>query len=148
MTSAGRQRKVVGTGVSHSDGHYSVLLKLIIIIGRHRVQEAPIKEEPKSPAQKTTRRCKAYSAVNGTSIGEVEVLNEDPTSTSQPPSKRAQMAAGSSRFEGVVIPKITRKSTRNTKESLKADMAEMYRRLGCELAAVAKTFDEMAYLME
>ena len=74
-------------GVSHSDGHYSVLLKLIIIIGRHHVQEAPIKEEPKLPAQKTTRQRKAYSAINGTSIGEVEVLDEDPTSTSQPPSK-------------------------------------------------------------
>ena len=58
------------------------------------------------------------------------------------------MAAGSSRFEGVVIPKITRKSTQNTKESPKADMAEMYRRLRRELAAVAKTFNEMAYLME
>ena len=58
------------------------------------------------------------------------------------------MAAGLSRFEGVVIPKITRKSTRNTKESPKADMADMYQRLGRELAAVAKTFDEMAYLME
>ena len=34
------------------------------------------------------------------------------------------------------------------KESPKVDMVEMYRRLGCELAAVAKTFDEMAYLME
>ena len=130
------------------DGHYSVLLKLIIIIGRHRVQEAPIKEEPKSPTQKTTRRRKAYSAVNSTSIGLVEVLDEDPTSTSQPPGKRAQMATGSSRFEGVVIPKITRKSTRNMKESPKVDMAEMYRRLGRELAAVAKTFDEMDYLME
>ena len=58
-------------GVSHLDGHYSVLLKLIIIIGCHHVQEAPIKEEPKSPAQKIMRRRKAYSAVNGTSIGEV-----------------------------------------------------------------------------
>ena len=148
VTSAGRRRKVAGTGVSHSDGHYSILLKLIIIIGHHHVQEASIKEEPKSPTQKIMRRCKAYSTVNGTSIGEVEVLDEDPTSTSQPPGKRARMAAGSSRFEGVVIPKITRKSTRNTKESPKADMAEMYRRLGRELAAVAKTFDEMAYLME
>ena len=78
----------------------------------------------------------------------MEVLDEDPTSTSQPPGKQAQMAAGSSRFEGVVIPKITRKSTWDTKESPKADMAEMYRRLRHELAAVAKTFDEMAYLME
>ena len=146
--SAGRRRKVVGMGVSHSDGHYSVLLKLIIIIGRHRVQEAPIKEEPKSPAQKTTKRRKAYSAANGTLLGLVEVLDEDPTSTSQPPGKQARMAAGSSRFEGVVIPKITRKSTWNTKESPKADMAEMYQRLRRELAAVAKTFDEMAYLME
>ena len=58
------------------------------------------------------------------------------------------MAAGSSRFKGVVIPKITRKSTWNTKESPKVDMAEMYRRLGHKLAAVAKTFNEMAYLME
>ena len=58
------------------------------------------------------------------------------------------MAAGSSRFKGVVIPKITRKSTRNTKESPKVDMAEMYRRLGRKLAVVAKTFNEMAYLME
>ena len=87
--SAGRRRKVAGTGVSHSDGHYSVLLKLIIIISRHHVQEAPIKEETKSPAQKTTRRRKAYSTVNSTSIGEVEVLDEDLTSTSQPPGKRA-----------------------------------------------------------
>ena len=55
VTSAGRQRKVAGMGVSHSDGHYSVLLKLIIIIGRHRVQEAPIKEEPKLPTQKIMR---------------------------------------------------------------------------------------------
>ena len=109
VMSAGRRRKVAGTGVSHSDGHYSVLLKLIIIIGHHRVQEAPIKEEPKSPTQKTTRQRKAYSTVNGTSIGLVEVLDEDPTSTIQPPSKQARMAAGSSRFEGVVIPKITRK---------------------------------------
>ena len=138
----------MGMGVSHSDGHYSVLLKLIIIIGCHRIQEAPIKEEPKSPTQKTMRQCKEYSAVNGTSIGEVEILDEDPTSTSQPPGKQVRMAARSSRFKGVVIPKITRKSTWNTKESPKADMAEMYRRLGCELAAVAKTFDEMAYLME
>ena len=47
------------------------------------------------------------------------------------------------KFDGVVILKATRKSTQMVRGSMKRDMGELYRRLGQELAAVTKTFEDV-----
>lgn len=77
----------------------------------------------------------------------VEIINDDPTSSNQPTGKRVQMTAPT-KFDGVVIPKVTWKSAHITKGTTKPEITEIYHRLGQELATVAKTFDEMADLVE
>ena len=47
------------------------------------------------------------------------------------------------KVEEVVVPKATRKSTRTVRGSMKSDMGELYKRLGQELAVVAKTFENI-----
>ena len=47
------------------------------------------------------------------------------------------------KVEEVVVPKATRKSTQTVRGSMKSDMGELYRRLGQELAVVAKTFEDI-----
>ena len=42
-----------------------------------------------------------------------------------------------------MVPKAARKSTWMVRGSMKSDMGELYRRLGQELAVVAKTFEDI-----
>ena len=52
------------------------------------------------------------------------------------------------KVEEVVVLKATRKSTQMVRGSTKSDMGELYRRLGQELAAVAKTFEDIVDNMD
>ena len=112
--------------------------------------DVAIKEKPKSPAQPTTRKCKAaaYSAVNGTSLGLIDVLDEEPSSSTQPNRKRTKTAGSSAKLEAVVVPQATKNSKRNERLGTKSDVCELYRRLGCELAAVAKTFEGLSEILD
>ena len=67
--------------------------------------DAVVKEEPKSPAQPTTCKHKAaaYSVVNGTSLGLVNVLNKDPSSSTQPDGKQTKMAQSSVKLEAIIV---------------------------------------------
>ena len=108
-----------------------------------------VKEEPKSPAQPTTRKRKAaaYSAVNGTSLGLVDVLDEEPSSSTQPNRKRTKTAGSSAKLEAVVV-RATRNSKRNEQLGTKSDVRELNRRLGRELAAAAKTFEGLSEILD
>ena len=103
-----------------------------------------VKEEPKAPAQPTSCKRKAYSTTNGQSIGFINVLEDDPTSSVQPIGKRTQTARPSAKLEGVIIPQAMRKSTQNEQVASKVDLSELYKRLGRELGAVARTFEELS----
>ena len=112
--------------------------------------DVAVKEEPKSPAQPTTRKRKAaaYSAVNGTSLGLINVLDEEPSSSTQPNRKRTKTAGSSVKLEAIVVPWATRNSKRNERLGTKSDVRELYQRLGHELAAVAKTFKGLSEILD
>jgi hypothetical protein len=103
-----------------------------------------IKEEPKSPGRVATRKRKAYSTTDANPIGVIEPVEDADADATQPAGKRAKTAsAGSSRvrFDGVSIPRPTRKSTRTTKTSSKK---ELFARLSQEYATIAKTYEELS----
>ena len=118
------------------------------VTGRHKSAEVTVKEEPKAAAQPTSRKRKAYSTADGQSIGFVDVLEDVPTSSMQPVGKRSRTAGPSVKLEGVIIPRATRKSARNDRVASKSDLSELYKRLGRELGAVAKTFEELSDRVE
>ena len=65
------------------------------------------------------------------------------------PSKRGKTASGSSvQFDGVVLPKGTRRSTRSTKANSKKEVNELFKRLGQEFSAISKTCAEIAEAFE
>ena len=77
----------------------------------------------------------------------MEVINNNPTSSNQPAGKCVRMTS-LMKFDCIIIPKATQKSAHIMKGTTKPEIAEIYCRLGRELAAVAKTFNEMADLVE
>jgi len=107
-----------------------------------------IKEEPKSPGRAATRKRKAYSITDANSIGIIEPIEDADADTDadapQPAGKRAKTSAASSsrvRFDGVAIPRPTRKSTRVTKTISKK---ELFARLSQEYATISKTYEELS----
>ena len=85
VTYVGRQRKAAITEVSNISRSMHNIHK---VTGRHKSAEVTVKEEPKAPAQHTSHKRKAYSTTNGRSIGFIDVLEDDPTSSMQPVRKR------------------------------------------------------------
>ena len=123
----------------------------VTLVGRHCIPDAIVKKEPKSPSQPTMRKCKTFSATTREPIGYVNVIDEDPTTSTQAHWKRTQTTVGHKpqvKVEEVVVPKATRKSTWTVRGSTKSDMGKLYRRLGKELAAVAKTFEDITDNMD
>jgi hypothetical protein len=115
-------------------------------IGQRRARKMTIKEEPKSPGHVATRKRKAYSTKDANPIGILEPVEDADADadTAQPAGKRAKTAAASSsrvRFDGVAIPKPTRKSTRTAKTNSKK---ELFARLSQEYATIAKTYEELS----
>ena len=112
-----------------------------------------VKEEPKSPGQSGSRKRKAYLSVDANPIGILEPIDVDVDTFPQPVRKRAKPASGSSsnpRFDGVVLTKPTRKSTRTAKANSKkeAGVSELFRRLVQEHGAIARTYEEIADAMD
>jgi len=63
--------------------------------------------------------------------------------------KRVKTACGSSvQFDGVVLPKGMRRSTRSTKANLKKEVNKLFERLGQEFSTVLKTCAEIAKAFE
>ncbi|KIM76563.1 hypothetical protein PILCRDRAFT_12622 [Piloderma croceum F 1598] len=115
--------------------------------GHRRPREITVKEEPKSPGRAAGKKRKVYSTTNANPIGTIEPIDDADTDAAQPVGKRPRTAAASAsrvRFDGVSIPKATRKSTRTTKANSKKDANELFARLGQEFAAVMKTCEELA----
>lgn len=117
-------------------------------IGQRRPRQMTIKEEPKSPGRAATRKRKAYSTTDANSIGIIEPIEDADADAdadaAQPAGKRAKTTAASSsrvRFDGVAIPRPTRKSTRTTKTISKK---ELFARLSQEYATIAKTYEELS----
>ena len=84
-TYVGRQRKAAIMEVSNISRSMHGIHK---VTGRHKSAEVTVKEEPKAPAQPTSHKRRAYSTANGRSIGFVDVLEDDPTSSMQPVGKQ------------------------------------------------------------
>ena len=101
-----------------------------------------IKEEPKSPGRVATRKRKAYSTTDANPIGVIEQVEDANANadTAQPAGKRAKTASRV-RFDGVSIPRPTRKSTRTTKTTSKK---ELFARLSQEYATISKTYEELS----
>jgi len=93
------------------------------------------------------KKRKAYSTTDANPIGNLEPIDDDDAKSPQPVGKRAKTAFASAshiRFNGVSIPKPTRKSTRATKANSKKDANELFARLGQEFAAIKKTCEDLA----
>ena len=110
-----------------------------------------MKKEPKSPSQPTMRKHKTFPATTREPIGYVNIIDEDPTTSTQARRKRTQTTVDREpqvKVEEVVVLKATRKSTQTVRGSMKSDMGNLNRRLGQELAAVAKTFEDIVDNMD
>ena len=140
-TYVGRRRKAAIMEVSNISRSMHNIHK---VTGRHKSAEVTVKEEPKAPAQPTSLKRKAYSTTNRQSIGFIDILEDNPTSSMQPVRKWTWTAGPSVKLEGVIIPQAMRKSTRNEQVASKADLSKLYKRLGWELGAVARTFEELS----
>ena len=146
-TYVGSRREVVTMEVSNTIQTYQSLV-LTNIAGRHRNQDAIVKEESKSPSRPGPKKRKAYSTVSANSIGTLEQIDEQPAMSSQPLRKRPKRAKSPTLKVDMVIPRMTRKSARNEKASSKRDLGELYRRIGQEHAALAKSYDDLADNMD
>ena len=103
-----------------------------------------VKEEPKSPGRAVTRKRKAYSTTDANPIGSIEPIDDADADAAQPVGKRAKTASANSsrvRFDGVAIPRPTRKSTRTTKTNSKK---ELFACLSQEYATISKTYEELS----
>ena len=80
-------------------------------------------------------------------IGHIATSDFDITSSQGAP-KRQKTGPSQDRFDGVVILRPTRTSARVAKSTNKADIAELFQRLGQDFQAVAKTFKEISELMD
>ena len=126
------------------------LISIVPFTGRCR---PGIKEEPQSPTQPATKKRKAYSTTDASAIGSIESTAGFDLDPPQPAGKHQKSASGSSsqvRFDGVAVPlaRATRRSVRTTKANSKKDIHELFKRLGQEFGAVAKTCEEIAEAFE
>ena len=110
---AGRWKRAVATAVCITLP--SLFRTKLTKLGHHQPREMTIKEEPKSPGCVTTRKRKAYSTTNTNLIGVIEPINDANADPVQPAGKRVKITSTSTshvQFDGVSIPKATRKLTR------------------------------------
>jgi hypothetical protein len=80
-------------------------------------------------------------------IGIIKPIDDANANAAQPVRKRPKTTATSAsrvQFDGVSIPKATRKSTHTAKANSKKDANELFACLGQEFAAVAQTCEELA----
>jgi hypothetical protein len=110
-----------------------------------------VKEEPKSPSQVTAgRKRKAYSTVDSTAIGTIDGPINIDFGSAPPVGKRARTATSkgaSVRFDGVLLTRATRQSTRSAKAAAKKDVGELFKQLGRQFGEVAKTCEDIADAM-
>jgi len=104
-----------------------------------------VKEEPKTPANPTPKKRKLYSTTDANPIGTMDAIDVD-FDPAPPTTKRAKSASGSIaqvRFDGVAVPRQTRKSTRG-KAVAKKDMNDLFEQVSHEYAALSKTFQALS----
>jgi hypothetical protein len=107
-----------------------------------------MKEEPMSPAQPASRKCKAYWTTDSHPIRVINgPINVD-FNSGPPVGKPSKMTSGSTlrvHLYGAETPTSTRKSTRST---TKKDLGELFKQLGEKYGTVSKTFDQIADLVD
>jgi len=150
---AGSKREAAAMAVSIviSSDSLTALTNVMQSQGQRRPREPTVKEEPKSPARPLGRKRKACSTTDSNAIEFIEPDDNAVVEITQPSGKRVKTASGSSsqvRFEGITIPKGTRKSARTTKANSKKDASELLARLGREFGAIAKTCEELSESMD
>ena len=109
-----------------------------------------VKEQPKPATSAATKKRKVYSLTNTDALGTIEMIDTD-VDFLAPIGKCMKTPSGSSaqvQFKDVTIPKDTRKSTHSAKSNSKKDIKELFKRLGQEFGAVAKTFEEILQVVE
>jgi hypothetical protein len=95
-----------------------------------------------------TRKRKAYSTTDTNPIGVIEPIDDTNTNPVQPAGKRAKTHSASTshvQFDGVAVPKATRKLTCVPKASSKKDL---FARLGKEFASISKTCKELSEMLD
>ncbi|KAI0245915.1 hypothetical protein BJV78DRAFT_1158275 [Lactifluus subvellereus] len=116
--------------------------------GRPCAHEVAVKEEPKSPTQPLPRKCKARFS-GDTTLLTLDELNKDANASVQSLGKRPRMSASmpsNPKFDGVVIQKPMRRSTRVAKTS--SSKRQIYKCMAQEHATLVKSYDELAELTD
>ena len=103
-----------------------------------------MKDEPKSPS---LQKRKVYSTTDSAPIRHIATSDFDITSSQGAP-KQPKTGPSQDQFDGVVILQPTRTSAHVTKSTNKADIAELFQRLGQEFHMVVKTFKEISESMD
>jgi hypothetical protein len=99
------------------------------------------RRSPKSPAKAIGgRKRKAYSTINSDVIGTIEGPIDIDFESAPPAGKRVKTAQ-SGEFDGVVL-------TRTAKVPAKKGTRELFKKLGQQFGAVAKTCEEIADAMQ
>ena len=102
----------------------------------------------KSSSTVVNPKCKVYLTMDSTVIRTFEGIDFD-SSPRQGALKHQKTGASQSQFNGVVVTTLgTRISSHATRMNSKWDMCELLQRLGQELKAVGKTFEELATVWE
>jgi hypothetical protein len=144
-TIAGSRRRAVPMAVSLLYLHHAQLFRIIVRPGCCCPQEVVMKEEPKTPANLTTKKCKLYSSTDANPIRTMDLIDVDFDSAPLT-RKHVKSASGGTaqvQFNGVAVPRQTRKSM-HAKAIAKKDVNELFEQLAQEYAALSKTFQALS----
>jgi hypothetical protein len=98
-----------------------------------------------SVAQSASRKRKARPSVDAHIARTISRSDNEAGPSTRSRGKRARTSASTSSnraFEGVIIPTPRRRTSRVVKKSSKTDLRDVYRRLGDEHSALARTYKE------
>ena len=107
-----------------------------------------MKEEPKSPAQPASRKCKAFSTTDSKPIGVIDGPINIDFNSGLPIGKQSKLSSGSTprvHFDAAETSTSTRKSTRSTTKNY---LGELFKQLGEEYGVVSETFEKIADLVD
>ena len=150
---AGGKREAAAMAVSilMSSDSFTTLTNVMQSQGQRRPCELTVKEEPKSPAHPSGRKCKVILTTDANAIGFIEPIANADVEMTQPSGKCIKTTSGSSlqvQFEGITIQKGMRRSACTTKANSRKEVSELLVWLGQEFGAIAKTCEEISESMD